>query len=57
LIASKHLQRILIEESLGQPPLRPDTPDEAAYRLKIREQIAEIRRQGGVIDVPSEWEV
>jgi hypothetical protein len=48
-------QRILLEVTLKQPPARPDTPEEAAFRQKMVEQVAEIIARGGVVNIPSEW--
>lgn len=51
-IDSDDVLRIAREEEMGSEPARPDTPAEARFRLKVREQIRDIRARGGVVDLP-----
>ena len=55
MILSTTVERIIVEESLGMKPKRPDTPEEAKFRALTKKDIEECKRKGYAIDVPSEW--
>ena len=48
------LERILIEVATGKKAARKDTAEEATMRSKLTQECNEIKKKGGVIDVPSE---
>tara|TARA_R110002126_G_scaffold9234_11_gene42119 strand:- start:839 stop:1012 length:174 start_codon:yes stop_codon:yes gene_type:complete len=54
VIKSDSIIRITQELTLGQSPATPDTPDEAAFRAKVADQIAEIKAKGLIVDIPFE---
>lgn len=53
-LTTETLDRILFEVMDGATSARPDTPREAEMRRTLEDQVAEIRRQGGIVDIPSE---
>jgi len=51
---SERLTRILIEVDFGKIRSQADTGEEAAYRERLVEQVAEIKAKGGTVDIPFE---
>lgn len=45
--------RIQLEVLLGTKPARQDTEEEATFRAEISSEIAELQKQGVVVDIPS----
>lgn len=48
----EELRRILLEITLGREPAKPDTPALAEKRRRLQESVDEIRRLGGIVDIP-----
>jgi hypothetical protein len=45
-------KEILLEHKRTSPD---DSPDDARIRATLAEEIAEIVRRGGIVDIPGEW--
>ncbi len=57
MVPIDRLQRILIEEATHPGAAHPsDTPEERDVRACLRDEIAEIRRTGGAVEIPSDIE-
>ncbi|MDQ3169184.1 MAG: hypothetical protein M3Q55_03460 [Acidobacteriota bacterium] len=46
--------RILLEVTLGDEHPEFDTREQADYRERVRKDVEDIKRRGGVVDIPSE---
>jgi hypothetical protein len=52
---TEDIQRITIEETLGKRTSEePDTEEQAKFRREVSKGIAEMRRDGVMVDVPNE---
>ena len=47
-------ERILVEETLGRPPSQTDTPEQAAFRVKLAQEIRDIEDAGYIVEIPEE---
>lgn len=56
-IPTEVAERILTEVQQEKQPAREDSPEEAAFRDKIKQECAEIQAQGYAVDVPNEIKV
>lgn len=54
-ISSERMEKILTEETLGKKPEVHDTPEEAAFRERMKREVKRIRALGGEVAVPFEW--
>lgn len=54
LLLSDDITRILLEVVQGKAPATPDTPDQAVFREKLEEEVAQLKADGKVIEVPFE---
>ncbi len=51
---TERINRIATEETLHLPKLRDDTPEEAVYRQRVRQEIDAIKEQGKEVQLPNE---
>jgi hypothetical protein len=47
--------RILVEVTTGAKPARPDTVEEADFRVTVKDQVREIEERGMIVDIPFEF--
>ncbi len=53
LLSCREMELIVLESSLSSPPTLT-TPEALEFRAKIDLETAEIRKNGGVVDIPSD---
>lgn len=53
-MTSERMTQILVAVTNGEPPPAEESKDEAEFRQKIEAEVAEIRRKGGIVEIPSE---
>jgi len=48
--------RIMHEVMRGVFESKDDTPDEADYRRRLKDEVEEIKEKGGIVDMPKDWQ-
>jgi hypothetical protein len=49
------MERIATEVTLKMESATPDTPDEKEFRKRVAKDIAQIKADGRIVDVTSDW--
>jgi hypothetical protein len=49
------MERIATEVTLKMEPATTDTPDEKEFRKRVTKDIAQIKADGRIVDVTSDW--
>jgi len=55
MIESDVVQRITREVTLDIRPSKSDSEEEAKFRSKLEKEIMQMKKDGMVIDIPTEW--
>jgi len=56
MVGGEAATRIMREVMAGRITSKDDTSDQAAYRLRIRNEVEEIYRRGQMVEMPKDWQ-